>query len=96
MTALPAAIRYVRNVTLPQAHLGPENIVLLNAERGKYYDLTGTALRIWELLETPRTLDQICDELLREFHIDVGQCREQTCGFLDQLVEEQLISVEGA
>ena len=38
-------------------------MVLMNLERGFYYGLAGTARAIWDMLETPLHLEQLCSLL---------------------------------
>lgn len=83
--------RYSRNPSVLSARLGDDELALLGAAQGKYYGLNGTATRIWELLETPSTLDEICATLVSEFEIDRGTCEQETRALLDELVAEALV-----
>lgn len=83
--------RFVRR-SLPQAVLGKGSLALLDATKGKYFGLGGTAFRIWELLEHPITLPDLCDRLLSDFDVAPKQCREQVEEFIAQLIKEGLVS----
>lgn len=65
--------------------------VLLSVEKGKYYNLGETGGRIWELLDTPRTIAQIADRLREEYDIEPGLCTEQVHSFVQSLLAEQLV-----
>ena len=43
--------------------------VMLDAERGSYFALGPVGSRIWELLEEPRTFDELCDALQDEYAV---------------------------
>ena len=60
---------------LSQAVIGTENLALLDADKGKYYGLDDTSLRIWQLLENPMSAPEFCEKLLQEFDV----CRRLSC-----------------
>ena len=41
--------------------------VLLDVERGKYLHFNATAMRIWEMLETPKTVAELCAAMQERF-----------------------------
>ena len=83
----------IRTSQLPAAELGPEDTVLLDAERGVYYGLEGPARRIWEELSEETTLDKICTSLVEEYDVEREQCESDTRGFLAELIENGLVKV---
>ena len=52
-----------------------DQLVMMDIQQGKYFALNPVATRIWELLETPLTLDTLCAALLGEFEVTPEQCR---------------------
>ena len=71
-------------------------LVLLSVERQKYFSLRTTSQRIWELLEEPRTLAQICKRLVEEYDIEPQACEREAEIFLRNLWDERLIRPVGA
>jgi Coenzyme PQQ synthesis protein D (PqqD) len=49
--------------------------------------------RIWELLETPQTVETICRVLRNEFDLPPGACTEEVKIVLSQLYREDLIEL---
>lgn len=88
-----AATRFVRRRDVLDASLGGGETVLLHQVRGQYFGLKGVAQRIWELLESPLTLDEVCTALTEVFEIDEDACRRDTQEFIAELVREGLIDV---
>jgi Coenzyme PQQ synthesis protein D (PqqD) len=82
--------RYGRNPAVLAASLGPEETALLGQSRDNYYGLNGPASRIWQLLEAPRTLDEICAVLTAEFEVDPQECARDTQVHLAELVAHGL------
>lgn len=68
--------------------------VLLSVENGKYYNLGEIGGRVWELVETPTTVNQLVTTLLSEYDVEQKVCEEQVISFLNHLLEEQLIHLE--
>lgn len=82
----------VRRGGFAEAELGPESLALLDVEKGRYYGLDGTALRIWQLLETPTSLEAIGDALVGEYEVDRATCDREVAAFVSRLSDEGLIS----
>jgi hypothetical protein len=87
--------RFVRIGPLPQASIGTSEIVLLDTAAGMYHGLRGPAARIWELLEEPRSLAEVCDTLVAEYDVEPGVCRSETSDFVQQLLRENLVVLKG-
>jgi Coenzyme PQQ synthesis protein D (PqqD) len=83
-----------RRSDIPKAELSPDELVLLSAEMGNYYQLDGTALRIWEMLARPMTLDEICQGLETEYEISRQDCFEDIRTFCEQLLDHALITTD--
>lgn len=80
----------VRNPDLVAAEVDGET-VMISIEKGEYYGLNAVGSRIWELLEAPSTINDLCDQLLEEFDIDVEQCRAEVLTFASELLEQDVI-----
>ena len=67
--------------------------VMMSVNSGKYFGLDEIATKIWDLLEEPKDVNTICNELLNEYEIDEESCRKDVDNFLTQLLEEKLITI---
>lgn len=81
--------------TEPVAVEVDRSVVMMSLERGKYYGLEGVGGRIWQLIEEPRSVAELCTTLEREFDVDHEQCRREVVEFLTELAQEGLIEVRG-
>jgi PqqD family protein of HPr-rel-A system len=70
-----------------------DDLVLLDPRGGSYFGLDSAGRRIWELLEQPRSVKELCDALEAEFDVDAGTCRAEVVPFLEQLAEAQLVQI---
>lgn len=84
---------YVRNQDVLQAKLAADEIALLSVNQAKYFGLDGPAARIWELLSSPHSIDELCQELEREFEVSQEQCLRDTEGFITELLDASLIKL---
>ena len=83
----------IRTSQLPAAELGPQDTVLLDAEKGVYYGLEGPARVIWDMLENECTIVDICTSLLERYDIDAATCTRDTRAFLEELLSNGLVSI---
>ena len=70
------------------ARVGDE-LVMMSAESGYYIGLTEVGARIWELIEAPMELEDLCARLQREFDVSPDVCRTEVRAFLDDLAAQQ-------
>ena len=76
---------------LHQDLAGEEGTVLLHLDTGAYHALTPVAARIWELLSSPCTEEEIRERLEREFEVEPAVLRDDVARFLAELRERGLI-----
>ncbi len=81
---------YSRRSGAISADLG-EELAVLDMASGAYVGFNATAAFIWRLLESPRTLDQLVAETLKEFAVAEPRCRETVTGLLRELRFKQLV-----
>lgn len=67
--------------------------VMMGLISGNYYHLSGAGGYIWDLLESPMTVNQLIERLTAEFEIEEADCREQVLTFLQILKREDMIIV---
>lgn len=82
---------YSRRPTLVTANLG-EELAVLDLASDSYLGFNATAAQIWRLLQEPRSLDQICVAMLRDFQVDAAQCRREISVLLENLLAANLIA----
>jgi hypothetical protein len=85
-------------VATPQqvsTHLGEESVILHLAS-GSYFGLNETGAFIWQLIQTPRTLAEICAAVAAEYNIEAQTCQPEVCELLEHLAAAQLLTQEVA
>ena len=83
--------KYIRNNNTISSRLDDE-LVTMDIEKGKYFSLNPVATQIWELLEQPLDLQELCNLLMEEYDVEAEQCLADTKECLEKLAEIGLIT----
>lgn len=75
------------------ARVGDE-LVMMSAAGGNYIGLSKAGARIWELIETPRTIESLCDALVAEYDVDPATCRDEVDTFLATLGQHHAVRID--
>jgi hypothetical protein len=75
------------------AKVGDE-LIMMSADKGNYIGLSEVGARIWELIETPRTIDSLCDALVAEYDVDPATCRAEVDSFLATLDQHNAVRID--
>jgi len=67
------------------------SVVMMSVEKSMYYGLEGTGGRIWQLVDRPRSVAEICVDLAAEYDVEPEVCLRDVCDFVDQMVRSDLI-----
>jgi hypothetical protein len=70
--------------------------IILSLKSGTYYGLDAVGARIWQLLQTPRVVARIRDQVLEEFDVEPSRCEQELLALLEQLVRHSLVEVTSA
>lgn len=90
-TDISLTSRIQRHSGLVHAEIEGE-IVMMDLDQGAYYGLDCVASRIWQLIEVPQGVADICDRLMGEYDVAPEQCQRDVIGFLRELASRDLIT----
>jgi len=79
-------LKLIRNFKKITGRLGDE-LVMMDMDQGKYFSLNPVATRIWDLLELPLTIDELCGHLMEEYEVDAEQCRSEVTEVINEMVK---------
>jgi len=65
--------KYMRNSKTISGRLHDE-LVMMDLDQGKYFSLNPVATRIWDLLEQPIAIEELCSFLMDEYLVNSAQC----------------------
>ena len=69
--------------------------VILNLKDGVYYGLDPMGARIWNLIQQPRSVNEIIETLLEEYEVDPQRLSNDLLGLLKEMAARGLIEVRG-
>ena len=79
----------------PIASRVDDEVVLMSIRAGTLFGLGTVGSEIWDLLQTPRRVGDICSALVRDFDVDAATCEREVLDFLESLVARELIRIVG-
>jgi len=80
-----------RNSDILHAPVGTEEAVMMSVAAGKYFGVNAVGARMWELLETPKTISQLCTQICAEFEVDAPTCEASILKFTDELIANEIV-----
>ncbi len=69
--------------------------VILNLASEHYYGLDEVGTRMWQLLATPKTIEDAYEILLTEYDVEPDRLLHDMQELIEQLVEHGLLQIEG-
>ena len=68
-------------------------MAILNLRSGVYYGLDTVGARIWNLIQKPKTANEVRDTLLNEFDVESERCWQDLIELFQKLAAEELIEI---
>lgn len=66
--------------------------VILDTASDRYFALTAIGTQIWDWLQTPCTLANLCERLQQEYNVTPEQCQADVSALIDQLAHHGLVT----
>lgn len=73
-----------------------DQTALMSIINGSYYSMDRVGSRIWALIEQPRVVSAVVDQLLTEFAAGRPTCEQHVLAFLQRLADANLLRVTDA
>jgi len=83
-------MKYIRNSETISGRLHDE-LVMMDLKKGKYFSLNAVATRIWDLLEKPMTIDELCILLTEEYDVGEEQCHTEVSELIEQMLKLDVV-----
>ncbi len=71
-----------------------QEAVILNLKSGVYYGLSEVGASIWNLIQQPKTVNEIRDAIVTEYEVEPERCDRDLLALLQELEAEGLIEVK--
>jgi hypothetical protein len=70
-----------------------DEVVMMSVEHGTYSGLDVIASEIWDLLENPVQVSEICETMMARYEVDEGRCQQDVLEFLNDLASDGTIRI---
>ncbi len=70
-----------------------DEVVMMSVDQGLFFGLDKIGAHIWELLETPKTGEEVITLLLSQYDVTRDQCENDTLRFLSNMLDKKVISI---
>jgi hypothetical protein len=90
--AITPQTKLIRNGDILYAPVGAEEAVMMSIEAGRYFGLNAVGARIWELLDTPKTVAELCASIAEEFEVNADACEPDVVKFTGHLIENGIVA----
>ena len=81
-----------RNDAVMFTDLG-DTVITMNIDSGNYHELNSVASRIWQMIETPISVRDLCRRLVSEYNVEASDCERDVVEFLGDFYRLQLVNV---
>ena len=81
-----------RNEDLLTSNIG-EEVVMMSIENSAYYGLDPVGSKIWDMLDKPVSVSDLCEHLQECFDVSPQQCQKDVLEFLIEMQEEDMLVV---
>jgi Coenzyme PQQ synthesis protein D (PqqD) len=68
-------------------------VVLISMRADTLFGLGTVGSEIWNLIQAPRRVGDICAALVRDFDVDAATCEREVLDFLESLVARELARI---
>lgn len=83
----------IQRSTLPLSAAVDDDIVMFHPDRGAYFAAREVGSRVWELVEQPISLEELCRTLTEEYDVEPSRCRAEIEAFVSQLHDAGLVEL---
>ena len=66
-------------------------MVMMSVEHGEYFGANELGTRLWTLLESPRTVSELCRAIEAEYEVEPATCEADVLAYLQELLGKGLI-----
>jgi arylamine N-acetyltransferase len=71
-------------------------LLAIDGQGGYCYSLNNSAGRIWELIEAPVSVQELCRRLRSEYDVDEASCERDVVELLERLSDAGLVAIGDA
>jgi hypothetical protein len=70
-----------------------EEAAILGMKNSTYYGLNPVGARVWNLLQQPRSVGEICEAIVAEYDVTAERCEDDLIELLQKMLQEGLVEL---
>ena len=70
-----------------------DEVAVLNVDRALYFGMKDVAAHIWQTLQEPRSVAEICDGVMAQFDVASEACRADVSRFVISMRDAGLVEI---
>jgi len=71
-----------------------DEVVMMSVDQGLFFGIDNIGSHIWELLETPKKVEEVIAELAKHYDVELELCTKDTLNFLNDMLLKKVILIE--
>lgn len=77
------------------SQMNDDELVMMDINTGSYFGLENVGISIWQQLEKPRSVQEICDRIVNEYNLNKNDVpiESDILEFLENMRKESLIEI---
>lgn len=68
-------------------------LVIMSLESNAYYSLADSSLDIWRKLDTEKSIEDLCVELIKEYNVELEDCINDVVELVQDLLRKKLVEI---
>jgi hypothetical protein len=68
-------------------------VVIMSIEQNKFYGIDKIGTCIWKLLDTPKNVENIIDEMLKQYNVTREVCETDILSFLNKMAHQNMLII---
>lgn len=68
-------------------------IAILNMKNGVYYGLNPVGSQIWNLLQKPKTVEELSEAICKDYDVEKETCRKDVSKLIEDLLDNGLVKL---
>jgi hypothetical protein len=71
-------------------------VVILHLSKGEYYSLDEVGAYVWNLIQAPRSVEELRDAVVEEYEVEHDECERDIVALLEELEDVGLVEIKAS
>jgi hypothetical protein len=94
LTTAAVLVASQKQVSADLSSDGSGSVVILGLKDGMYFELNEVGARVWNLIQQPRTIRSVVEELLQEYDVAAEKCEADVLCLAEDMATRGLVDFD--